>query len=147
MRKVPTIIPDQGRQRMLRVAMVVLNGFVALAAIGGGAALALGLEGGRFPLSFLQGTHFDSYVVPGAILAVVVGGSAFAATASAVLRPSIAGQVSVSAGLVLVGWIIGEVLILRMPAARSWTEAFFLALGLLIAIIGFAAARRPAGHP
>jgi hypothetical protein len=37
-------------------------------------AWATGLESGRFPAEVLRGTQFGSYVIPGLILAGVVGG-------------------------------------------------------------------------
>jgi hypothetical protein len=43
-------------------------------AVGGGTALATGLESDRFPAEMLRGTQFGSYVIPGLILAGVVGG-------------------------------------------------------------------------
>lgn len=130
---------------MVRIALGVLNGFVALTAIGGGIALMAGLEGDRFPQSLLVDTPFKSYLMPGAILAIAVGGSAATATAIAILRPADAALASMAAGLVLVGWITGEVMILRSPAARSWTEALYLAIGLATVGISVAVAGRPGG--
>jgi hypothetical protein len=53
----------------------VVDVFVALTALGGGIALATGLEADRFPLDWLRGTPFRNYVIPGLILAGVVGGA------------------------------------------------------------------------
>ena len=55
------------------VALLILAGFVALTAIGGGIALAAGLEGERFPAEWLEGSPFEDYRVPGLILAGVGG--------------------------------------------------------------------------
>jgi hypothetical protein len=71
-------------RRVLRGALIVLNGSTALTAAGGGLALATGMEGTRFPVELLSGTPFASYLVPGLILAIVVGGSAAVATGAAV---------------------------------------------------------------
>jgi hypothetical protein len=73
-----------------RKVLVALDAFVGLTAVGGGLALAAGLEGDRFPPEYLEGTPFDSYVVPGLILAAAVGGSATVA-AIATLRGKEAG--------------------------------------------------------
>ncbi len=64
-----------------RLALVGLDGFVALTAVAGGIALAVGMEASRFPLSWLEGTPFETYVLPGIVLAAVVGGTAFVAMA------------------------------------------------------------------
>ena len=67
--------------RALRVVLFIVDLFVALTAIGGGIALFTGLESDeRIPPEWLDGTPFKSYVIPGLILAVVVGGSAAIAT-------------------------------------------------------------------
>ena len=60
----------------VRVAHFVVDAFTAATAVGGGTAWATGLETGRFPAEMLRGTQFGSYVIPGLILAGVVGGSA-----------------------------------------------------------------------
>ncbi len=51
--------------QMIRAGLLSLDGFTALTAVGGGLALATGLEGNRFPAELLRGTPFRSYVVPG----------------------------------------------------------------------------------
>ncbi len=64
--------------RTSRVVLLVLEAFMALSAIGGGVALIVGaLEPDLalgIPTSYLGGSPFDSYLVPGVILAVVLGG-------------------------------------------------------------------------
>jgi hypothetical protein len=114
----------------LRVALAVVDGFVALTAIGGGLALVLGLEAERFTPDWLEGTPFRSYLVPGLLLSLAVGGSAMAA-AVAIIVGWHGGFLSALAGLVLVGWIVGEVAILNQPSPTR-TEGVYLATGLLI---------------
>src|SRR5207302_1496338 len=46
------------------------------------------------------------------------------------------GMAAALAGTVLMGWIVGEVLILRAREARSWVEGSYFALGLLMATFG-----------
>lgn len=116
---------------VIRAVLVVLDVSIALSAIAGGVALATGVEGDRFPLEVLRDTPFGSYVLPGLILAVCVGGSATVAVAAALRKPPFFALTSVFAGIVLMGWITGEVLILP-PVMRSSVEAAFFVLGLLI---------------
>ncbi|AHY48093.1 Hypothetical Protein RradSPS_2810 (plasmid) [Rubrobacter radiotolerans] len=118
-----------------RGMLLAVDGCVALTAIGGGLALVAGLEGDRFPLEWLEGTPFDSYAVPGWILAVVVGGSAAAAAIATLLNPRIGGPLSVVAGVVMMGWIVGEVLLLRQPS-WTWTELLYFVLGALMGALG-----------
>jgi hypothetical protein len=60
----------------LRATLFVIDSLVALTAIAGGIAFVTGLESGRFPPTLLAGTLFKSYVAPGFVLGVAVGGSA-----------------------------------------------------------------------
>lgn len=120
-----------------RLALVGLDGFAALTAIAGGVALAAGLEASRFPATWLQGTPFGSYVLPGLILAAVVGGSAAVAAVEAVRSARTGGRASMAAGVILLGWIVGEVAILTGDAeVISPTEILYLAIGLGMTLLG-----------
>lgn len=113
----------------LLVILFVLDLFVALTATGGGIAIVAGLERSNFPSSWLEGTPFRSYTVPGLLLAVVVGGSAVAAIIAVALDAFAGTIASLIAGAVLVGWIAGEIRLLNTPGV-SRTEIVYLAVGL-----------------
>jgi hypothetical protein len=118
-----------------RIAMLALDGFVALTAIGGGIALLAGLEAERFPLDYLKGTPFKSFVGPGLLLAVFVGGSAALAVAATIVGAEVGAIFSIGAGAILVGYVAIEIAILNQP---SWTktEAFYIAIGAAIGALG-----------
>lgn len=118
-----------------QIALLVLDAFVALTAIGGGVALATELEGERFPLDYLKGTPFRSFVAPGLILAGAVGGCAALAGAATIADAERGAILSIAAGAILIGYITVEIAILNQP---SWTktEAFYLAVGLAMAGLG-----------
>lgn len=122
----------------MRVALVVLGGFTTVTATGGGLALAADIERSRLPIELLLGTPFSSYLVPGLTLAVAVGGSAAAATAATLCSRWLGPRLFTLAGAILVGWIVGEVIILQAPQARSWMEAAYLLVGLSMAGLGLA---------
>ncbi len=129
-------------RRWTRIALVAFDAFAAFTAIGGGIALAAGLEGDRFPADWLRGTPFHSYVVPGLILAAIVGGSAAVATVATLRSPRIGGRASMLAGLVMAGWIVGEILLLTNDGEFvSPTETFYLAVGLAMIGLGVPAER------
>jgi hypothetical protein len=99
----------------VRITLIVLDAFVGLTAIGGGIALATGLEGERYPVAWLRQTPFSTYVIPGLILALAVGGSAALATVATLARPEVGAWISILAGAILMGQIVGEILLLRRP--------------------------------
>jgi len=135
---------EHSRDRGMRGALFAIDAFVGLTAVGGGVALAAGFEGDRFPPDLLQGTPFSGYVVPGVILAGGVGGSATVA-AAAMLRGSRQGALaSVLAGAVLIGWLIGERLILPSRAFSRqgwWVEGIYSAAGAIMSGLGIAVLR------
>jgi hypothetical protein len=83
----------------------------------------------------LVGTPFHDYLIPGLILALAVGGSATVATSTVLLRSQAGAWASALAGVVLMGWIAGEIVILP-PSERSWLEAFYFILGFVMACLG-----------
>jgi hypothetical protein len=63
-----------------RMLLLIVQAFVGLTAVAGGVALALGALVPSLatvlspPVAYLEGSPFSSYLVPGLILAVVLGG-------------------------------------------------------------------------
>ncbi|MEO7722475.1 MAG: hypothetical protein ABIS08_11245 [Pseudolysinimonas sp.] len=64
--------------RTSRIVLLVLAAFMAASALAGGVALVVGSVSPSLalgiPVSYLEGSPFSSYLVPGVILAVVLGG-------------------------------------------------------------------------
>ena len=134
----PDVVGEAVGRRGARIALFAADAFVAVTASGGGIALITGLEGDRFPLDLLKGTPFNSYAIPGLILSAVVGGSATAASIATLRSPRTGALASMLAGVVLIGWLAGERLILPSRAFSSqsrWVEAVYSAAGLLMAAL------------
>ena len=116
-------MPDPAR------TLIGISLFNAVSAIGGGIGLVTGAL--PVPTSLLDPTPFDSYVVPGLVLAVVIGGSSLVG-AFALLSHTRRGRcISAATGLIMVGWIIGETLIVQ---GFSWLQGLYLATGLLVTV-------------
>ena len=101
---------SNGDPRWTRRTLVALQLLVAVNAIGG----SIYAFGGApdVPREWLEGTPFDSYLVPGVILLVAVGGAMTVAAGSLLLRHPRAPEASIGAGLVLIGWITVQMLII-----------------------------------
>ena len=120
----------------VHIALFAVDALIALTAIPGGIALVTGLERNRYPLDMLKGTPFSSYVIPGLILTVVVGGSAAVASATTALSLDAGVIASIVAGMIMMGWIVGEILILKQPFSRgTLLEAFYFAAGLAMVVL------------
>ncbi len=113
----------------LQITLFALALFVAVTAIGGGAAILSGLERNNFPQRWLDGTPFRSFTIPGVMLATIVGGTALAAVIVLPISSDVGTIVSLAAGIILIGWILGEIKLLNTPGV-SRTEITYLAIGL-----------------
>ena len=101
-----------------RVLLLILSGFCTVSAIAG--FIVLGPGGAKgWPLEFLGGSPFDSYVGPAIILLVVVGGTQFVAFVLLLLRRASASLWAAVAGFALVVWIIAEQLLFYVPDVRG----------------------------
>ncbi|WP_458188159.1 hypothetical protein [Haladaptatus sp. NG-WS-4] len=118
---------------LVRYALVLLGGFVAVTAIGGGIAMATGVD--PLPKEWLSGTPFESFLIPGLLLAVLVGGTAAIATYGMITSPAAGALVAVVAGGLLMGWIVVEILLLNQPS-WTWTEAFYFFVGGVMVVLG-----------
>jgi hypothetical protein len=114
--------------------LIGLDTFAALAALIGFVMLVTGWPY-RWPLDYLEPTPFSDYTVPGLILGIVVGGSAIVATWAMLRSPSAGAVASMVAGLIMMGWIVGEYAL--VPAVRvtldepvSWEQPLMFAIGL-----------------
>jgi hypothetical protein len=125
-----------------RRTLVGLHLFNALSAVGGGIALAAGGLG--IPTALLRHTPFESFVVPGAFLAVVIGGSALIGATALLARWRRAPVTSGVAGAVMVGWILGETLLIE---GFSWLQGLYLLTGSIVVITSTRLARAPATVP
>lgn len=134
---------QRGPTGVTRALLVAVSGSVALTALGGGAALATGLEDEHLGLDLLAGTPFDTYRWPGVALAAAVGGSASVATVLAARGDARAGVASLGAGCVLVGWIGAEIALLDQPEAPTVTEVVYLAAAGVMVGLGWYASRCP----
>lgn len=133
MRRVLLVFSGSTPLRMSGAALFVASLFVGLTAVFGGVTLVAGVD--KFPPSWLTGTLFSSYLIPGLILAVVVGGSAVVAAVTALRSRERATLWSMLAGAILLGWLAGERLILPPPAFSPqfwWLEAVYVAAGLMM---------------
>jgi hypothetical protein len=117
--------------------LLVLFFFIGLGAIVGSIGVMKDLM--PFPEVWLQGTPFHSYFFPGLILCLIVGGSQLVAGFILLWHDSVARMASLIAGLVLTGWMAGE---LKLIGFQAPIQVFFVTIGLLEVGLSFAKLRR-----
>ena len=126
------------RSRVIIFVIIIglLTGFIALTAIGGGIALLTGAEANRFPIEWLDGTPFKDYTIPALLLAIAVGGSSLVACLAILRGRNVATPASMLAGLIMMGYIVVEVMILKqVPPGPTPIEYLYFGLGLAICLL------------
>jgi hypothetical protein len=116
------------------IALVLFGALSSLA----GAVLALAANGGGVPVEYLANGPFSSYVAPGLILGVVVGGTQLAAAAALLAGRRAALLLAAVAGFGMLIWIFAELAIIRQ---YSWLQTAYFVLGgleliLVLALLG-----------
>ena len=125
-----------------RRALVGLHRFNALSAVGGGIALFAGGLG--VPTTLLRHTPFDSFVVPGIFLATVIGGSAMIGATALLAHWRRAVFTSATAGAIMVGWILGETLLVE---GFSWLQGLYLLTGSIVVVASIRLSRATTPDP
>jgi hypothetical protein len=123
--------------RLVVRTLTVLSGFGALSAFVG-SLLAIWLNGAGVPLEYLATSPFTSYVVPGLVLGLVVGGTQLAAAIA--LRTCRGADLLLSAvaGFGMLIWTFVELAVIKQ---FSWLQTAYFVLGgleliLVLALLG-----------
>ncbi len=131
------------QSRMVRVPLLIIQGFVALTAFAGGIALIVGSlnrdVGGVIvpPQEFLEGSPFGSFVIPGLLLAVVLGGVHLVAFLMLVRRHRWAHFAAAAAGSAALIWIFVQMVYIPFSVLQAVYFVCGLAeLGLVLLGLG-----------
>jgi hypothetical protein len=129
---------DINIKKIIRAALTVLTGFLALTATAGGIALVAGLMG--MPDELIQGSPFSSYTVPGVSLAGIVGGTALFAAVLLICKNKLAFLLAAAAGVFMMVFEFVEVQVIGAPAGIAQNlQILYFSLGTLIVALSFAA--------
>jgi hypothetical protein len=136
--RVPSAAPPfrsrRRRRPRLLTGLEVLTGVAAFA----GAAFLVGDGMGLDPV-LLDRTPFTSWAWPGVALAALVGVPMLLAAAAEWRRTPRASQLSRAAGVVLMGWITGQ---LALIGYQTWLQPTFFLIGLVVASLASPRATR-----
>jgi hypothetical protein len=111
---------------ILRRTLVVWLWFGALSALAGG-VLGVFANGAGVPLAYLHGTPFSSYLIPGLVLGVVIGGTQLAAAILLQRRHPYDLTAASVAGFGMIVWIFVE---LAVISEYSPLQALYLGVGM-----------------
>ncbi len=127
--------------QLARRLLIAILYFGTISAIGGG-VLGVAANGAGVPLGYLDNTPFDSYLIPGLILGIVVGGTQALAAMATQRRHPRSHIAVVIAGFGMIIWIFVELAI----TGYSWLQAVYLGLGIgeLVLVLVLLGVLRPA---
>ncbi len=123
--------------KVTKIASILLQLLVMLNAFGGGYYAMSGAPG--WPLSWLDGSPFSSFFIPGLFLFVVIGGGLGAATIAWLARSRVAPLLSLGMGGMLMAWIVIQVAIIGSVSVLQ--PIIFVAGVILTALAGVALRR------
>jgi hypothetical protein len=135
---------------LARVVLLVVQGFVAVTAVAGGVALVLGATIPALhtmlvpPDQYLQGTPFSGYLVPGILLAVVLGGIHILAFVALLRRWTGHVLLAACAAFATLIWIFVQMVFIPFSFLQAvYFVAGLAEAGLVMAMLGILS-RRPA---
>ncbi len=129
------------KHKVTRIALFVIEAFIGLSALQGGGALLKGDFANVLPVSWLAGTPFSDYTIPGLALVIVVGGSSLVAAAIVFIEREWAVLVSVLAGLIMIGFEVVEIISVDSKVGNGLAMALGLQLSYFVlglAVLGLA---------
>jgi uncharacterized membrane protein len=91
------------------------------------------------PLSFLEGSPFPDFLVPGIFLLVVNGVGSLIGAGFSFTRRRYAQETAIVLGAILVAWIVIQVILIR---SFSWMHVLYFILGVIELGIGLYIRRR-----
>jgi uncharacterized membrane protein len=118
------------------LALGILQTFIGLGALGGGFLLVKDPSGSTLgvPLSFLEGSPFRDFLIPGIFLLTVNGIGSMIGAALTFTRRRYAQELAIVLGAILVLWIVIQVIIIR---SFSWMHMLYFILGIVELGLGF----------
>ncbi|MCD4851583.1 hypothetical protein LN996_12240 [Arthrobacter sp. AK01] len=134
---------------MTRGMLLTVQALVALTSIAGGLVMAIGSWPGvdksvlppeiQLPVEYLDGSPFSSYLVPGLLLAVIVGGSHTVAFVLLFRRRGLASMAAATAGYSILVWIFVQMALIPFSALQAaYFGAGLAEVGLLLLLLGVA---------
>jgi len=121
------------------IALLMVELFAGVTALAGGIGLVI--NGLGIPRDQLESTPFDTFLMPGLILSLVVGGSLLIAARMIWKRSPLAPLASLTAGCILLGWILVEAVMIDDGRVL---QAVVFALALLTISLAWLLRRREA---
>jgi hypothetical protein len=120
----------------MKTLLFILVSFVAFTAIVSGLLMVSNPDGSimNLQLSVLKSSPFKNFLIPGIILALVVGGTNLQAVIASIQGAPTRYSWAMAGGAMICGWIIVQMILIN---AFSWLQFVYLGIGLLTILIAY----------
>lgn len=120
----------------MRWLLFLLLAFTAITALFSGSLLISYPDGSLLQLSptLLNGTPFRSFLLPGILLVVVVGGTSLVAAIFNLLAHPFRYNWALAAAVVLAGWILVQMLLIN---TLHWLQFVYLFVAVMILLLAW----------
>jgi len=122
-------------KKKVYIGLGSLQAFIGLGALGGGFMLVKDPSGSALglPMSFLEGSPFSDFLIPGIFLLAVNGLGSMIGAGLTYARRRYAEEIAIVLGTILVTWIVIQVVIIR---SFSWLQILYFIFGVIELGIG-----------
>jgi hypothetical protein len=129
------VMENSNTERRLHTGLGALQAFIGLGALAGGFGLVNDPSGGALglPLSLLEGSPFQDYLIPGLFLMVVNGMGSMIGAAFSFTRRRYAPETAMVLGAILVAWIVIQVIVI---SSFHWLHVLYFILGVVELVFG-----------
>lgn len=120
----------------MKSLLVILISFISFTAILSGLLMISNPDGGilKLSLNLLEGTLFKNFLIPGILLAIIVGGINLLAVLHNIKHQPNRYNWALAGGITISGWIIGQMIVIH---SVHWLHILYLGIGILIILLAY----------
>ncbi len=120
----------------MKTILFILISFIAVTAILSGLLMISNPNGGlmNLPLNLLDGTPFNNFLIPGILLATIVGGVNLLALFYIMQHHVSRYNWAIAGGIMITGWIVVQMILIH---AAHWLHFLYLGIGILIILLAY----------
>lgn len=120
----------------MKTLLLIILLFVGITAAVSGVLLIVAPKGGiiSLPLDILSDSPFNSFIIPGIILAVLVGGMNLLAVLFNFKKHPRRYDWAMAGGVMITGWIVGQMILIK---TINWFHIVYILCGMLTILIAY----------
>ena len=120
----------------MKTLLVIMISFIAIIAALSGIMMVTRPDGTllNIPLILLVKTPFSDFLIPGLLLAIIVGGTNLIATYKNLIHSPARYDWAMAGGIIICGWILIQMILIQTV---HWLHILYLGIGFLTILLAF----------